>query len=109
MKLEPKSLNIKFPPSIFTWRSQRFFILMSASLSLMAVMPSSLALAVSTVLIGTPLFWLIFGSNIVFRYTSGMPVFRFFVIVTLVYIAVKLLALSAPWLAKLLGGYVSAC
>ena len=104
MDIEPKSLNINLPPSISTWRSQRFFILMAAALSLLAVMPSSLGLAVCAVLVGTPLFWLIFGSRVVFRYTSGMPIVRFFVIVTLVYLVAKLLAFAAPWLAKLLGG-----
>jgi hypothetical protein len=103
--IEPKSLNIKLPPSIFTWRSQRFLILMAAALSLLVVMPSSLVLAGCTVLVGTPLFWLVFGSRVVFRYTSGMPIVRFFVVVSLVYLGAKLLALAAPWLAKFLGGY----
>ena len=105
MNVEPKSLNMKFPPSIFTWREQRFFILACAGLSLFVVMPSSLILAVCALLIGTPLFWLIFGSTLVFRYTSGMPVVRFVVIVTLVYIVASLLAWAVPEFAKLLAGY----
>ena len=105
MKLEPESLNIKFPPSIFTWRSQRFLILMCAGLSLLVVMPSSLLLAVCAVLIGTPLFWLIFGSNLVFRYTSGMPIFRFFIITTLFYFVAKLLSWAVPELSRLLASY----
>jgi hypothetical protein len=105
MSVELKPLNIKFPPSMFTWREQRFLILASAGLSLFVVMPSSLILAVCTLLIGTPLFWLIFGSTLVFSYTSGMPVVRFFVIVTLVYFVAKLLAWAVPEFAKLLAGY----
>lgn len=105
MKLEPESLNIKLPPSIFTWRSQRFLILGCASLSLLAVMPSSFVLAVCTVLIGTPFFWLIFGSNLVFHYTSGMPAVRLVVIVTLIYFVAKLLSWTAPAFAKLLTSY----
>lgn len=105
MSIEPRSLNIKFSASAFTWRAQRFFIFICAGLSLLAVMPSSLILAVCTVLIGTPLFWLIFGSNLVFRYISGMPVVRFFVIVTLVYLIAKLLAWAVPEFAKLLASY----
>jgi hypothetical protein len=68
-------------------------------------MPSSLILAVCTVLIGTPLFWFIFGSNLVFRHTSGMPVVRFFVIVTLVYLVAKLLSWAVSEFAKLLASY----
>ena len=77
-------------------------------MSLYVIWPTSLALAVCALFVGTPLFWLIFGSNIVFRYTSGMPIVRFFVIATLVYLAAKLLALGAPLLAQLLGGHVIA-
>jgi hypothetical protein len=105
MKLEPESLNIKFPPPVFTWRSQRFLILMCAGLSLLAVMPSSLVLAVCTVLIGTPLFWLIFGSKLVFRHATGMPIFRFFVIFTLVYLVAKLLTWAVPEFGNLLASY----
>ena len=107
MNVEPKSLNMKFPPSIFTWREQRFFILACAGLSLFVVMPSSLILAACAVLIGAPLFWLIFGSNLVFRYTSGMPFVRFFVIITLVYFVAKLLTWSVPQFAKLLAAMAS--
>lgn len=105
MNLEPKSLNIKFPPSRFTWREQRFFILVCAGLSIFVVMPSSIILALCSVLIGTPFFWLIFGSNLVFRYTSGMPVVRFFVIVTLVYFVAKSLTWAVPEFAKLSANY----
>ena len=105
MDLDPKSLNIKLSPSVFTWRAQGFFILMSAALSLLVVRPSSLAHAVCVVLVGTPLFWLIFGSNVVFRYTSGRPAVRFLVVITLLYLAAKLSTSGASWLAKFLSGY----
>ncbi|HZW86637.1 MAG TPA: hypothetical protein VFF41_04155 [Gallionella sp.] len=105
MKPDPTSLNIKLPPSKFTWRLQRYIILMSAVLSLLAVAPHSIAFAVCAVLIGTPLFWLIFGSNIIFRQTTGMPIVRLVVIATLVYFVAKLLAWAVPVLVKLLAGY----
>lgn len=104
MKLEQEPLNIKLPP-LFTWRSQRFLILGCVSLSLLAVMPSSFVLAVCSVLIGTPLFWLIFGSNLVFHYTSGMPAVRLVVIVTLIYLIAKLLSWAVPTFVKLLTSY----
>jgi hypothetical protein len=108
MKSEPETLNITLPASPFTWRAQRFFILASALLSLYVIWPTSVTLAVCALLVGTPLFWLIFGSNIIFRYTTGMPIVRFIVVATLVYLAAKLLALGAPLLAQVLGGYVIA-
>lgn len=50
---------------------------------------------------GTPLFWLIFGQGVVFRLTSGRPIVRSVVILTLAYFVEKVLALTVPWLATL--------
>jgi Flp pilus assembly protein TadB len=104
MKPESESLNIKLPPSSYRWRSQRFFILACALLSLYVVQPTSLLLGVATLLIGTPLFWLIFGSTIFSRRTSGLPQFARFVIVLFpVYVFSKLLVTIVSWLGANLG------
>ena len=106
MKSEPESLNITLPTSSFTWRAQRFFILASALLSLYVIWPTSLALAVCALLVGTPLFWLIFGSNIFHRLTSGLPhVIRFIIILFAVLAFAKLLVMIVNWLAVILGSY----
>ncbi len=108
MKPEPEPLNIPLPTSSFTWQKQRFLILVSAFLSLYVILPTSLALAVCALLVGTPLFWLIFGSGIVPRYTFGILIFRVVVFAALAYLAVKLIIFVVPLLAHLLVGYVTA-
>jgi hypothetical protein len=91
MKLEPESLNIQIPPS-FTWRSQLLFILASALLSLYVVWPTSIAIALTTLAVGTPLFWFIFGSGMLQRLTAGLPrPIPFLVVLVGVYAVAKLL------------------
>ena len=105
MKLKPSSLNIKLPPPTLTWRLQWLFILVSALLSLYVIWPSSLVNAVCAVLVGTPLFWFIFGSNIIFRFTSGMPLLRFAIIIITFYVFAKFLVVAVKWLSVLLSTY----
>jgi hypothetical protein len=106
MKPEPESLNIPLSTSSFSWRSQRFFILASALLSLYVIWPVSLPLAVCALLVGTPLFWLIFGSNIFHRLTSGLPhVIRFIIVLFAVLAFAKLLVVIVNWFAVVLGSY----
>jgi hypothetical protein len=106
MKPEPESLNILLPTSSFTWKSQRFFILASALLSLYVIWPTSFVLAVCALSVGTPLFWVIFGSNIFHRLTSGLPqVIRFIIILFVTLAFAKLLVMIVNWLAVLLGSY----
>jgi hypothetical protein len=107
MNIEPKFLNIKLPPSNFTWRSQRISIFISIALSLYVVMPSNLLLAVCAVFIGTPLFWMIswivFGPNQFSRYMSGRSILRFLLLVGLICGAALILAWAVPKLANLVG------
>ena len=106
MKLEPESLNIKLPPSSFSWRSQRLFILASALLALYVVWPTSTALAVASLLVGTPLFWLIFGSGIFHRLTAGLPqLLRFLVVLVGIYAAAQFLVWFVGWFAVVWGRY----
>jgi hypothetical protein len=107
MKLEPNSLNISLPPSSLTWQSQRFFLVGSALLSLLVIWPSSLTIAVLAVLVGTPLFWLMFGTGLIHRVTSGKPTLVKFVIVVGIYLLLSLvLGALVKWLASFLGSYV---
>jgi hypothetical protein len=102
MKLEPSSLNLKFPPSKFTWRTQRFYILVSALLSLLVIEPPSLVLSIFALLVGTPLFWFTFLK--LFPRLSRPPHFFSFIIVLLVIYAVsKFQMLLVNWFALLLG------
>ena len=104
MKLEPESLNIKLPPSSFHWRSQRLLILASALLALYVVWPTSIALALASLLVGTPLFWLIFGSSIFHRLTAGLPrLLRFVIVLMGVYAAAKVLVRCVGWFAVVWG------
>lgn len=106
MKIEHESLNIQLPPSSFNWRPQRLFILASALLALYVVWPTSIALAVASLLVGTPLFWLIFGSNIFHRLTAGLPrPIRFLVVLVGVYAAAKFLVWFVGWFAVVWGSY----
>jgi hypothetical protein len=106
MKTEPKPLNIPLSTSANSWRSQGFFILASALLSLYVIWPAPLPLAVCALLVGTPLFWLIFGSNIFHRLTSGLPqVIRFIIVLFSVLVFAKLLVVIVNWFAVMLGSY----
>jgi hypothetical protein len=103
MKPEQELLNIPLSTSAFSWKSQRFFILASALLSLYIIWPVSLPLAVCGLLVGTPLFWLIFGSNIFHRLTSGLPrVIRFIIVLFAVLVFAKLLVVIVNWFAVIL-------
>jgi len=106
MKPEQESLNIPLSTSTFSWKSQRFFILASALLSLYVIWPASLPLAVSALLVGTPLFWFVFGSTIFHRLTSGLPhIIRFIIILFAVLLFAKLLVVIVSWFAVVLGSY----
>jgi hypothetical protein len=106
MKTEPESLNIPLPTSAFSWRSQRFFILASALLSLYVIWPISLVVAICALSVGTPLFWLIFGSGIFHRLTSGLPhAIRFIIFLFAVLALAKLLVMAVNWFAVVLGSY----
>jgi hypothetical protein len=106
MKPEPESLNIPLSTSGFRWESQRFFILASALLSLYVIWPASLLLAVCALLVGTPLFWFIFGSTVFHRLTSGLPhVIRFIIVLFAVIAFAKLLVVIVNWLSQVLGSY----
>ena len=106
MKPEQESLNIPLSTSTFSWRSQRFFILASALLSLYVIWPTSLPPAVCALLVGTPLFWFVFGSNIFHQLTSGLPhVFRFIIVLFAVLVFAKLLVAIVNWFAVMLGSY----
>lgn len=105
MKLEPESLNIQVPPS-FNWRSQSLFILASALLAIYVVWPTSFSLAVASLVFGTPLFWLIFGSGIFQRLTTGLPrPLPFLVVLVGVYLAAKFLVWFLAWFAAVLSSH----
>ena len=106
MKTEPESLNIPLPTSAFSWRYQRFFILAGAFLSLYVVWPASLVISVCALSVGTPLFWLIFGSGIFHRFTNGLPrAVRFVLFLFTVLAFIKVLVLIVNWFAVVLGSY----
>lgn len=102
LSIEPKSLNIKFPSPKRTWRDQGFMILASICLSLYVVKPSTPMLAICAVIIGAPLSGLFFGSNLGYRYLSGVPIVMMLVIFTTSIVVVKLFTWVVSDLAKLL-------
>ena len=104
MGLEPKSLNIKFPPSKMTWKDQRFFILAYAAISLFVIAPASILGYVLAVVIGTPLFWFVIGSNLIQRYTTNKPIIGFLLRLVLFYFSAKLLIWLVTLITKTFGG-----
>lgn len=106
MKPEQESLNIPLSSSSFSWESQRFFILASALLALYVAWPVSITLAVTALVVGTPLFWFIFGSGIFQRLTSGLPrPFPFLLVLVGVYVAAKFLVWFLGWFAVALNSH----
>jgi hypothetical protein len=75
-------------------RDQCFILLGCAVLALATSWPSNAWHAIGALFVGTPLYWLIFGSGILFRLTLGYPVLRSFIVVASVYIAAKLQGLA---------------
>jgi len=107
MKPEPESLNIKLPNSTSSLRLKHLIILAGALLSLYIVEPTSLILAATTLLIGTPIFALIFFGSDYFRpLTSRNKHLGGYVVALLtIYVFSKLLVWIMSWIEVILGAY----
>ena len=103
MKLKPEPINGDITPSKYFVSDQKFLIFGSAALSLVLVWPQTLEIATLSVLIGTPLFWSLFGMTWVHHLIAGqLKLIRFLIVVSIFLTYAYVLQKLITFLSKLI-------